>query len=62
MALHLGATYQLGHHVGETCAMPSTAIDLTFFDTSGVTTVRIHYCYCGEPGKQLPPCVQLLRM
>lgn len=41
---------------------PSPAVDLTLFDISGVMTVRIHYCYCGEPGKQLPPCVQLLRM
>ena len=59
---NLGATYQLGHHVGEGCSMPSLAVDLTLFDISGVTTVRVHYCYCGEPGKQLPPRVQLLRM
>lgn len=37
-------------------------MDLTLFDISGVTTVRIRYCYCGEPGKQRPPRVQLLRI
>lgn len=58
----LGATYQLGHRVGKRCAVPSPAIDLTLFDISGVTTVRIRYCYCGEPGKQLLPRIQLLRM
>lgn len=63
ITLHdLGATYQLGHRVGEICAMPSAAIDLTLFDVSGVTTVCIRYCYCGEPGRQQPPRVQLLRM
>jgi hypothetical protein len=60
--LDLGATYQLGHRVGDNCAMPSIANDLTLFDISGVTTVRIHYCYCGEPGTQQPPRVQLLRI
>jgi hypothetical protein len=42
--------------------MPSLAVDLTLFDVTGVTSVCIYYCYCGEPGKQLPPRVQLLRM
>jgi hypothetical protein len=58
----LGAAYQLGHPVGKTCTKRSSAVDLTLFDISGVTTVRIHYCYCGEPGKQQPPRVQLLRI
>jgi len=58
----LGVTYQLGHHVGERCTTPSPATDLTIFDVTGVTTIRIHYCYCGEPGQQLLPHTQLLRM
>ena len=62
MLFDLGATYQLGHRVGKRCAVPSPAIDLTLFDISGVTTVRIRYCYCGEPGKQLLPRIQLLCM
>lgn len=57
----LGATYQLGHF-GDRCPMPSSATDLTLFDITGVTTVRIHYCYCGKPGQQLLPRTQLLRM
>jgi hypothetical protein len=60
--LELGATYQLGHRIGESCTMPSPAVDLTLFDTSNVTVIRIHYCYCGEPGQQQPPRVQLLRI
>lgn len=58
----LGAKYQLGHRVGEKCKTPSTAVDLTLFDIAGVETVCIHYCYCGEPGKQQAPRIQLLRM
>jgi hypothetical protein len=60
--LDLGAVHQLGHRVGENCALPSIATDVILFDISGVTTIRIHYCYCGEPGTQQPPRVQLLRM
>ena len=60
--LELGAKYQLGHPIGEGCETPSHAMDLTLFDVSGVTTIRIQYCFCGEPGKQQPPRVQLLRM
>lgn len=60
--LDLGATYQLGHRFGEDCARPSGFTDLTLFDVSNVTVVRIRYCYCGEPGSQDPPRVQLLRM
>lgn len=60
--LELGATYQLGHRVGEVCTLPSSTTDLTLFDISNVTVVRIRYCYCGEPGTQLPPRVQLLRI
>lgn len=56
----LSATYQLGHHAGESCAMPSPTIDLTLFNISSVTVVHIHYCYCGELGQQQLPCVQLL--
>ena len=58
----LGATYQLGHRVGEKCTRPSPVVNLTLFDISGVTTVRIHYCFCGAPGEQLRPRVQLMRM
>jgi hypothetical protein len=62
VTLHeLGATYQLGHPVGKCCATPSSAVDITLFDISGVTTVRVRYCYCGEPGKQRPQRLQLLR-
>lgn len=57
----LGATYQLGHPAGERCALPSPAVDLTLFDISGVKVIRIRYCYCGAPGQQLRPRVQLLR-
>ncbi|KAF9780498.1 hypothetical protein BJ322DRAFT_1011908, partial [Thelephora terrestris] len=63
ITLHdLGATYQLGHRPGETCAMPPAAMDLTLFDVLGITTVCIRYCSCREPGRQRPPRVQLLRM
>lgn len=58
----LGATYQLGHPVGESCTLPSPTTDLTLFDVSNVTVVRIRYCYCGGPGRQHPPRVQLLRI
>lgn len=58
----LGATYQLGHRVGRNCTRPSTPVDLTLFDICGVVTIRIHYCYCGEPGQQKLPRTQLLRM
>jgi len=57
----LGARYQLGHRPGERCPVPSPIVDLMLFDITGVTTVRIQYCYCGEPGKQQPPRTQLLR-
>ena len=59
--LDLGATYQLGHRSGENCRRPSTA-DLTIFDLSNVTTVRICYCFCGEPGRQDLPRIQLLHI
>ena len=59
---NLGAKYQLGHHVGESCELPSAAVDLTLFDIAGIKTVCVHYCYCGEPGKHQLPRVQLLRM
>lgn len=55
----LGATYQLGHRIGEPCAMPSRPIELTLFDISGTTTVRIRYCYCHS---HVPHRVQLLRI
>ena len=58
----LSTKYQLGHYVGESCKLPSAAMDLTLFDIAGVKTVSVHYCYCGEPGKHQPPRVQLLRM
>ena len=58
----LGAMYQLGHRVGQSCTRPSPAVALTLFDIPGVTTVRICYCYCGEPEQQNVPRVQLLRV
>lgn len=57
----LGVTYQLGHRIGEGCTWPSIPVDLTIFDISSVTAVCIKYCYCGEPGEQKPPRIQLLR-
>jgi hypothetical protein len=56
----IGATYQLGHPIGNDCPFPSSPMDLTLFNISGVTTVRIQYCYCGDIGEQPPPRVQLL--
>lgn len=54
--------HQLGHHDGESCARPSPPVDLILFNITSVTTVRIQYCYCGEPERQKPPRVQLLRV
>lgn len=47
----LGASYQLGHDVSDTCRRPSKPVDLTLFDISGVHTVRITYCFCPDTGR-----------
>ena len=60
----LGVSYQLGHGVYGSCPLPSTPVDLTLFDISGVHTVRIKYCYCNNGGSRpsLSRRVQLLRI
>ncbi|KAF9789306.1 hypothetical protein BJ322DRAFT_1000561 [Thelephora terrestris] len=58
----LGASYQLGHDIDDTCLLPSDYIDLVLFDTSGVHAVRVTFCFCNPNGAQ--SCnrrVQLLR-
>ena len=56
----LGAAYQLGHRIGESCGTPSRPVELTVFDVSGVTTVCVRYCYCAGSSTPIPPRVQLL--
>lgn len=57
----LGASYQLGHNIGNTCDRKSEPVNLTLFDISGVHTVRIRYCFCdGTENPDTRRC-QLLR-
>jgi hypothetical protein len=59
----LGMLYQLGHSAGGTCSHPSSSVDLTLFDITGVQTLRVRYCFCNNGGLR-PPAnrrVQLLR-
>ena len=54
--------YQLGHCVGECCKVPSIPTDLTLFDTTGVHTIRIGYCFCDKTGPPTLRRTQLMRM
>lgn len=55
-------SHQLNHNVGDSCPLPSDPVTLTVFDISGIHTVRIMYCICGDPGvESVARCCQLLR-
>ena len=58
----LGVSHQLGHDINERCELPSSSVDLTLFDISGVRIVWVQYCLCGGTGDKpaLRHC-QLLR-
>jgi len=57
----LGATFQLGHSYGSSCAIPSTTTPLTVFDVTGIHTINVTYCECDPNGPGIPLRVQLLR-
>ena len=62
LLFELGASHQLGHDIDERCDLPSSPIDLTIFDVSGIHVVRIKYCLCGGSRDKPVFCrCQLLR-
>ena len=52
----LGASHQLGHDIDDSCDFPSKPSTLTLFDLSGIHTVRVMYCLCGQGGIPPAPC------
>jgi hypothetical protein len=57
----LGLRYQLGHG-GAKCPMPSPGpSNLLVFDTSGVHSVAVDFCDCGQSGHVLHQRTQFLR-
>lgn len=59
---NLGIVYQLDHHIGERCKLPSTPTELTLFDISGVHIVHVTYCFCNNAGPHALRRIQLIRM